>query len=101
MDQRSPGYDLLAQKPGDTLKVEVKAHSGESTSVFVTQREWQEYKKTRGRVGEKWELWNVENLAMDSGKQPSVTPIRHIPNSALKESGYWIDLSQCSSASPK
>jgi hypothetical protein len=40
MGQRSPGYDLLAVKPGDTLKVEVKAHAGEASRVFVTKREW-------------------------------------------------------------
>jgi hypothetical protein len=98
MDQRNPGYDLLAQKPGDTLKVEVKAHSGEATNVFVTQREWEEYLRTLQRHDERWELWNVENLA--AGKKPKIKPIRHIPKSVPKVSGFWIDLNQCSSHLP-
>ena len=95
MGQRSPGYDLLAVKPGDTLKVEVKAHAGEASSVFITQREWEEHLKTRSASGEAWELWNVENLAKSSGKNPTIQRVRHIPKLAMKESGYWIDLSQC------
>ena len=101
MGQRSPGYDLLAVKPGDTLKVEVKAHAGEASRVFVTQREWGEYLKTCGGSGEAWELWNVENLAKASGKGRTIQRVRHIPKSAMKESGYWIDLNQCSQESPK
>jgi hypothetical protein len=95
MSQRNPGFDLKAEKPGDTLKVEVKAHAGEASSVFVTQREWEEHLKTRGVSGQAWELWNVENLAKSSGKNPTIQRVRHIPKSAMKESGYWIDLSQC------
>jgi hypothetical protein len=100
MDQRSPGYDLLAVKPGDTLKVEVKAHAGEASSVFITQREWEEHLKTRSASGEAWELWNVENLAKSSGKNPTIQRVRHIPKSAMKESGYWIDLSLCPQEPP-
>jgi len=95
MGQRSPGYDMLALKPGDTLKVEVKAHAGEASSVFITQREWEEHLKTCSARGEAWELWNVENLAKSSGKNPTIQRVRQIPKSAMKESGYWIDLSQC------
>jgi hypothetical protein len=101
MGQRSPGYDLLAVKPGDTLKVEVKAHADEASSVFITQREWEEHLKTRSASGEAWELWNVENLAKSSGKNPTIQRVRHIPKSAMKESGYWIDLSQCLQEPPK
>jgi len=96
MSQRNPGFDLKAEKPGDILEVEVKAHAGEASSVFVTQREWEEYLRSRGVSGEAWEIWNVENLAKASGKTPTIQRIRHIPKSALKESGYWIDLNQCS-----
>ncbi len=101
MSQRNPGFDLKAEKPGDTLKVEVKAHAGEASSVFVTQREWEEHLRTRDVSGQAWELWNVENLAKSSGKKPTIQRVRHIPKSAMKESGYWIDLNQCSQEPPK
>lgn len=101
MPQRNPGFDLKAEKPGDIIKVEVKAHAGEASSVFITPREWEEHLKTRGVSGEAWELWNVENLAKSSGKQPTIQRVRHIPKSAMKESGYWIDLNQCSQEPPK
>ncbi|MDB6066910.1 MAG: hypothetical protein JWR26_3118 [Pedosphaera sp.] len=101
MGQRSPGYDLLAKKLGDTLKVEVKAHSGEASSVFLTQREWEEHVRTRDVSGETWELWNVQNLSKSSGKNPTIQRVCHIPKSAKKESGYWIDLNKCSPEAPK
>ena len=96
MSQRNPGFDLRAEKPGEKLKVEVKAHAGEASSVFVTQSEWEEYKKTQYSSNEAWELWNVENLAKASGRMPTIQRIRIIPKSALKERGYWVDLMQCS-----
>ena len=95
MSQRNPGFDLMAEKLGDTLKVEVKAHAGEASSVFVTQREWEEHLRSRDVNGQAWELWNVENLAKSSGKKPTIQRVRQIPKSAMKESGYWIDLNQC------
>jgi hypothetical protein len=100
MGQGSPGYDLRAVKSGFTLKVEVKGHSGTGSSAFVTQREWEEYLRTRHMKGQAWELWNVENLARASGKSPTIQRVRHIPKSAMKESGYWIDVNQCSQDSP-
>jgi len=100
MSQNNPGFDLKAEKPGDVIKVEVKAHAGEANSVFVTQREWEEYLRTRNVLGETWELWNVENLAKSSKRRPTIQRIRLIPKSAMKESGYWINLKQCSQESP-
>lgn len=101
MSQRNPGFDLKAEKPGDTLKIEVKAHAGEASSVFITQREWEEHLRTRGISGEAWELWNVQNLAKGLGKKPTIQRVRHIPKLAMRESGYWIDLNQCSHEEPK
>jgi hypothetical protein len=95
MSKHNPGFDLKAEKPGGILKVEVKAHGGNASSVFVTQREWEEYLRTRDLSGQAWELWNVENLAKSFGKKPTIQRVRHIPKSAKKESGYWIDLNQC------
>ncbi len=93
---QNPGFDLRAIKLGHTLKVEVKSHAREVSSVFVSKREYDEYLKTLGVNGESWELWNVQNLAKSSGKTPTIQRIGHIPESAMKESGYWVDLSQCS-----
>lgn len=101
MGQHNPGFDLRAEKTGEVFKVEVKAHAGEASSVFVTRREYEEYLATLGVNGEKWELWNVENLAKSSGKNPTIQRIGHIPESAMKESGYWVDLSQCSQEPPE
>jgi hypothetical protein len=101
MSQGNPGFDLKGERPGDTIEVEVKAHAGESSSVFITQREWEENLRIRGVSGVAWELWNVENLVKALGKKPTIQRIRHIPKSAMKESGYWIDLSQCSQEPPK
>jgi hypothetical protein len=101
MSQMNPGFDLKAEKPGDLLKVEVKAHAGEAGTVFITQREWEEYLRTRGVRGQAWELWNVENLAKAVGSRPTIQRVRQIPKSAMKESGYWIDLGQCSSEQAK
>ena len=51
--------------------------------------------RTRGVSGQAWELWNVENLVKAVGKKPTIQRIRHIPKAAMKESGYWIDLTLC------
>ncbi len=96
MGIQNPGFDVRGKKPGHLLKVEVKSHAREANSVFMTQRECDEYLTTLGVSGETWELWNIENLAKASGKTPTIQRIGHIPESARKESGYWVDLGQCS-----
>ena len=96
----NPGFDLRARKDGKTLKVKVKSHEREADGVFITQRECEEYLKAPGPM-ETWELWNIENLAMSLGKLPTIQRIGHIPESARKEIGYWVDLSQCSHEPPK
>jgi hypothetical protein len=101
MGQQNPGFDLRAVKPGKILKVEVKSHARETANVFISQREYEEYLKKLGASGETWELWNVENLAKHSMKSPTIQRIGHIPESAMKESGYWVDLHQCSLEPPK
>jgi hypothetical protein len=95
MGPQNPGFDLRALKPGEVLKIEIKSHARLASSVFLTQREWEEYLRTRKMHGVTWELWNVEKLAESSGIQPTIQRIRHIPKSSMKESGYWVDLNQC------
>jgi hypothetical protein len=101
MGSLNPGFDVRGKKPGHILKVEVKSHAREANIVFMTQRECDEYLNTLGASGETWELWNIENLAKASGKTPTIQRIGHIPESARKESGYWVDLGQCSQEPPK
>ena len=67
--KRNHGYDILALKPGHALRIEIKAHLREAKSVFVTQKEWQQSRQRNGLAADdRWELWNVENLATDAGK---------------------------------
>ena len=94
------GYDVHAAKPGRVIRIEIKAHLREAKSVFVTQKEWQESRqRNRHAADDTWELWNVENLAADAGTV-RITRYRNLPDEArTRESGYWVDLSVCSSES--
>ncbi len=94
------GYDVHAAKPGRVIRIEIKAHLREAKSVFVTQREWQQSRQqNRLAADDKWELWNVENLALDAG-MVRITRYRYLPDDArTRESGYWVDLSACASES--
>jgi hypothetical protein len=95
---RNLGFDLHAQKPGKSIRIEVKAHLRQAQSVFVTANEWrQSRQRCQGPPEDHWELWNVENLAVDAGKV-HVTRYSHLPDQArTRESGFWVDLSACSS----
>jgi hypothetical protein len=95
---RNNGYDLLAIKASEALRIEIKAHFREAKSVFVTQKEWQQSKQRNGLAADdKWELWNVENLAADAGKV-RITRYSYLPDEArTRESGYWVDLNACQS----
>jgi hypothetical protein len=94
MSSQSPGYDLRAEKDGETLRVEVKGHLRAATKVFVTKREWKEY--SRQSADNRWELWNVEFLAADAGQPVRITRYSQIPNHAIEVSGLWIELADCS-----
>lgn len=92
--KENKGYDIYTAKPGQVLRIEIKAHLRESKSVFLTQKEWQASRHSTPE--NRWELWNVENLASEAG-HVRVTRYSHIPRDALRESGYWIDLNACHS----
>jgi hypothetical protein len=98
--KRNHGYDLLAIKPGHVLRIEIKAHLREAKSVFVTLKEWKQSKERNGLADDdRWELWNVENLAADTGKV-RITRYSKLPDSArTREAGYWVDLNACHSES--
>ena len=98
--QDNCGYDVHVAKPGRVIRIEIKAHLRDAKSVFVTQKEWQESRQ-RDRLApdDKWELWNVENLAVDAG-MVRITRYSYLPEEArTRESGYWVDLSACASES--
>jgi len=92
MPQTNPGFDLLAKKDGDELRVEVKAHSGRATVVDVTQREYKEY---LGQQGYRWELWNVEHLAEDDSHAVVITRYDQVPDDALDARIFRVDLKKC------
>jgi hypothetical protein len=98
--KQNHGYDLLAIKSHEVIRIEIKAHLREAKSVFVTQKEWQQSKQRNNlATNDKWELWNVENIAADAGKV-RITRYSYLPDEArTRESGYWVDLSLCSSQS--
>lgn len=98
--KQNHGYDVLAIKPGLALRIEIKAHLREAKSVFVTQKEWQQSRQRNGLAADdRWELWNVENLAADAGKV-RITRYGHLPDEArTRETGYWVDLNACHSES--
>ena len=98
--KRNQGYDVLALKPGHALRIEIKAHLREAKSVFVTQKEWHQSRQRNGLASDdRWELWNVENLAADAGKV-RITRYSYLPDDArTRESGYWVDLNACHSES--
>jgi hypothetical protein len=96
----SCGYDIHAAKPGRVLRIEIKAHAREAKSVFVTKKEWDESKfRNRIAADDRWELWNVENIASETGKA-RITRYVDLPIEARShEVGYWVDLNACQSES--
>jgi len=94
--KRNHGYDILAIKPGHALRIEIKAHLHQAKSVFVTQNEWQQSRLRNSLAADdKWELWNVENLAAEAGRV-RITRYAYLPDEArTRESGYWVDLNAC------
>ncbi|TAL02844.1 MAG: DUF3883 domain-containing protein [Verrucomicrobia bacterium] len=96
----SCGYDLHAAKPGRVLRIEIKAHAREAKSVFVTKKEWDESRhRNRLAPDDRWELWNVENIAGETGNV-QITRYFDLPETARsREVGYWVDLNACQSES--
>ena len=80
----NPGFDLVAEKEGSVLHIEVKAHLGYANVVEVTAAEWGECLWCQAKPdGPQWELWNIENL---SGDRPGPVGMRWyitIPEDAL------------------
>ena len=92
MPQSNPGFDLLAKKEEDELRVEVKAHSGRATVVEITNREYKEYLVQQGY---RWELWNIEHLAADDSHSVVIMRYDQIPDDALDVRTFRVDLKKC------
>ncbi|MGO8926552.1 MAG: hypothetical protein ACLQU3_06670 [Limisphaerales bacterium] len=97
MPDTHPGYDLLAQKGEENLRVEVKAHLRTASVIDLTIRELHEYArwKEAGRPLERWELWNIEHLAGADESEVIVTRYSDIPEDALDAKLLRVDLRKC------
>jgi len=100
LHDRNLGFDVLALRQGKQIRIEIKSHLRQASSVFVTSGEWNESRKrTKGLPTDTWELWNVENIAADAGTV-RITRYSYLPDEArTRESGYWVDLTACASDS--
>jgi len=90
-----PGYDIVATKGAEELRIEVKAHRYTASVVEITTRELQEYYEHLSNPAIRWELWNVENLAADAAAAITITRYSDIPESALGARQFTVDLRRC------
>jgi hypothetical protein len=88
----NPGFDLRVVKPGEELRVEVKAHAGQASTVEITQRQYREYLSQQGH---RWELWNVEHLDENDAKPVTITRYSNIPDEALNVRTLRVNLKSC------
>jgi hypothetical protein len=96
MRGNNPGYDLLATKENETLRVEVKAHLKSATKIDLSIREWHEYATWKESTGDvRWELWNVENLCDESTAPIRISRCTEIPEEAVETSMMRVDVSRC------
>lgn len=95
MPQENPGFDIKATKGEKELRVEVKAHLAEASSVKITLNEVKESAKcNQGKDQLRWELWNVENLSEDTSG-PIMRRFETVPDDALKATEFALDLTKC------
>lgn len=98
MPTTSPGYDLLAKKAAEILRVEVKAHLSKAKIIDLPIGEFREYARSKVRVdNDRWELWNVEQLGGDSSTAVEITRYAEIPEEAIEAKLLRVDLRQCAS----
>lgn len=92
MSLNNPGYDLLAKKGNEELRIEVKGHARQASIIDLTWREYEEYRNQREYS---WELWNVEHLDMDDDHQIAISRFKEIPEEALRTRTFRVDLKSC------
>lgn len=93
MPQRNPGFDIKATKEDVELRIEVKGHLRRGTSITLTMSEHKEYCRQSESI--KWELWNVDYLSANADEDMKITRYNHLPNDALIESEFRLNLNQC------
>lgn len=92
----NPGFDLVAEKEGSILHVEVKAHLGYANVVEVTAAEWRECLRCQANPdGPQWELWNIVNLSEDQPGPVGMSRYITIPEDALSVRRWRVDLRKC------
>jgi hypothetical protein len=90
--KRNYGHDYIMKWQGRGLRIEVKGHSGDASTIVLTPDELDESRRTKSSYP--WELWNVTNLA--SGKPVTITRYTSVPDGAiLRETGVRVDLGRC------
>jgi len=96
MPDSNPGYDLRATKEKETLRVEVKAHLKTAAKIDLSIREWEECVRWKNSSdGNRWELWNVENLSADSAAPIKISRCTEIPEEAIETSMMRVDVRRC------
>jgi hypothetical protein len=91
MGQKSPGFDLLAKRASDELRIELKSHKSTATTLVLTKPEWDEYLRCQ-RGNQHWELWNIENALTST---PIITRYNTIPVTAIMPRQYQLNLADC------
>jgi len=76
--------------------VEVKAHLRTASVIDLAIRELREYAR-RKAAGPKarWQLWNVEQLAIDEDQEVTITPFTDIPEEAVAAKLLRVGLRRC------
>ena len=103
MPQQNPGFDITATKEGKELRVEVKAHLREASSVNITGTEVAESVRcNQGKEKHKlrWELWSIENLSGDA-PDPVLRRYGIAVDEALRPIEFVLDLTDCIPISTK
>lgn len=96
----NPGFDLKAtQRSRRELRIEVKAHLGRASVVELTTRQYREYLGSANGEYD-WQLWNVEHLRKNDESSPSVTKYQTIPEEALNDRTFSVNLRECSPYCP-
>jgi hypothetical protein len=97
MPQENPGFDISATKEGKELRVEVKAHLQEASSVNITRTEVKESVRcNQGKDKHKvrWQLWSIENLSEDA-PAPILRRYGTVVDDALTPIEFVLDLTKC------
>ncbi|MDG6224107.1 MAG: ATP-binding protein [Candidatus Thermoplasmatota archaeon] len=92
MPKQNPGYDIIAIRDREQIKIEVKAHLGSSKIVNITSREYVEFLLSQEEGGDRWELWNVENLSDKVDDKVIITRYDDIPEENIEGRSFSLNL---------